>query len=116
MALPENAILITDLVKAWPEAVPDLRDSAEADVVNRILGSLLDTFHRQGKTVPDMVYVTDAPPNTDRAALVAGNAAIDPAWFAAAYGRWTNSPLFLEFWDSLTPDERKSYFAQIPRA
>ena len=36
MALPENAILITDLVKAWPDAVPTLRDSGEADIVNRI--------------------------------------------------------------------------------
>lgn len=114
-ALPENAILITDLVKAWPDAVPSLRDSGEADIVNRILGNLLDTFHKQGKTVPDMVYVTDAPPSGDRTMLLADGATIDPQWFAAAYGRWTNSPLFLKFWDSLTPEQRQAYFSLIPR-
>lgn len=116
MALPENAILITDLVKAWPDAVPPLRDHGEADILNRVLGNLLDTFHKAGKTVPDMVFVTDAPPGLDRAVLLAGTVSIDPAWFAAAYARWTNSPLFLKFWDSLTPEQRQVYFSLIPRA
>jgi hypothetical protein len=115
MALPENAILIADLVKAWPDAVPPLRDSGDAALLNRVMGNLLDAFHKAGKTVPNMVYVTDAPPGIDRAVLLAGQAQVDPMWFAAAFGRWTNSPLFLKFWDSLTPEQQQAYFALVPR-
>lgn len=115
-ALPNDAILIADLVKLWPVAMPELRDAGEADRMNRLLGTLLDLMHRQGKVVPEMVYVTDAPPDVDRAALLAGDAKIEPAWFAAAYARWTNSPLFLHFWDSLTDEQRTGYFRLIPRA
>lgn len=115
-SLPNNAMLISDLTKLWPDVVPQLRDHGDADLVNRILGNILDRLHRAGKVVPDMVHVTDAPPGVDRAAVLAGTADIDPAWFAAAYARWTNTPLFLRFWDSLSPEEQKTYFAQIPRS
>ncbi len=102
-------------MKAWPDAVPPLRDSGDADLLNRVLGNLLDAFHKAGKTVPSMVYVTDAPPSAERAMYLADGVTIDPAWFAAAYARWTNSPLFLKFWDSLTPEQRQAYFALVPR-
>lgn len=112
--LPNTAVAIADLVKLWPEVMPPLKDQGEADRMNQLLGNLLTRLAKSNKVVPDMVFVTDSPPGTDRAKVLIGEETIDPVFFRLAYGRWARSPMFERFWDSLTPDEQKQFYQQVP--
>lgn len=116
MATDPNSVTIAELVRLWADVMPELRDQGEADRMNALLGNLLDRFKRAGKTVPPMPFITDAPPDVDRAALIEGNAKIDPIWFGLAYLRWWRGPLFKRFWESLSDDEKRSLFENLPKS
>lgn len=115
MALPPTAIEIDELVKLWPIAMPELKDQGEADRMNELLGNLLNRIKRSGKTVPEPVFVTDEPAGDERQALLDSDGKISPEWFAIAYGRWWRGPLFKRFWETLTDDEKRQFFTNIPR-
>ncbi len=114
--LPNTAVDIAELVKLWPRVMPELKDQGEADRMNLLLGNLLGLLGRNGKQVPDMVYLSDMPPDVDRAKVLAGEQKIDPVYFNLAYSRWARSPLFQRFWASLTPAEQSEFYTQVPWA
>lgn len=112
--LPSTAIDLDDFTKFWIDAVPPLRDQGEADLINRFLATLLDRMQRSGKTVPRMIYVSDAPPNDERARLLDTNGKIDTIWFQRSYARWAKSELFGKFWATLSETDQRKYFVEIP--
>lgn len=113
--LPPTAMEISDLVEMWPRLMPELRDQGEADRMNLLLGSILTDLAKRGREVPDMVYVADAPPEGERAFLLAGDPeGVKTVWFAAAYARWARTPLFKKFWESLSAEDKVQFFKQVP--
>lgn len=114
--LPATAVDIAQLVKMWPQIMPPLKDSGEADRMNQLLGNLLTQLARSGKQVPDMVFLSDMPPEADRAKVLSGEQTIDPVYFKLAYAKWVRSPLFEHFWNSLTEAEKREFYTQVPWA
>lgn len=113
---PQKTIPIELLFELWGSLMPPLRDQGEADQMNFMLGALSNRLRQMGKTVPPMVFVTDEPPSDERAALIASGEMIRPEWFALAYERWWRTPLFRRFWESLSDEEKKQFFGEIPRS
>lgn len=113
--LPETAILISDLVTMWPDVVPPLVDQGEADRINTLLGNILGKLKDKGKSVPPMIWVSDSPPKDSRAASLDGSTQIDPVWFRLAYDNWAHTELFRAFWATLSEDDRRKFFKQVPK-
>lgn len=114
--LPPTSIEIAEFMRLWPDVMPALKDQGEADRMNTLLGNLLDRFRRAGKTIPPMIYLSDAPPSEERQALLDSDGKINPVWFATTYERWWRSPLFKRFWESLSDDEKRQFFEQVPKS
>lgn len=114
-SLPNTAIAIADLVTLWTDAMPELRDQAEADRMNELLGNLLRKMRDAGKEVPAQVFLADEPPTDERAALLASPEMIRPVWFSLAYARWHKSNLFKAFWKSLDDADKAAFFNEVPR-
>ena len=107
--LPKDALSFSELISVWLDKCPPLRDQGEADTLNRMLASILEEFQSRGRTVPQPVFFSDAPPDDDRARLIAEGRDVDLVTFEAAILRWNKSPHFKAFWDSLDDNGKKSF-------
>lgn len=113
MAPTPSSVTVKEFVDIWLAAMPELRDTGEADLMNRFLGRIYAEMQRRGKVVPDMVFVTDQPPSPDREKLLASGDTIRAEHFAAAVSRWDQTPQFKRFWQSLTEEERKTFWKPV---